>query len=64
MSIELFTILSYRRKNAKDVYIFRERGMDIDIQDTLTLRTYSDIILKNEMLEENFVPKGIAVITF
>jgi hypothetical protein len=46
------------------IYLERERGMDIDIQDTLTLRTYSDIILKNEMLEENFVPKGIGVITF
>jgi hypothetical protein len=46
------------------IYLERERGMDIDIQDTLTLRTYSDIILNNEMLEENFVPKGIGVITF
>jgi hypothetical protein len=52
---------SYRRKNAKDV-IYLERG--IDIQGTLTVRAYSDIILKNEMLEENFVPKGIALITF
>ena len=42
--------------------IYLERG--IDIQGTLTVRTYRDIILKNEMLEENFVPKGIAVITF
>lgn len=27
-------------------------------------QNYNNIILKNEMLEENFVPKGIAVITF
>ena len=46
------------------IYLERERERWMDIQDTLTLRTYSDIILKNEMLEENFVPKGIAVITF
>jgi hypothetical protein len=44
------------------MFVYLER--DIDIQGTLTVRTYSDIILKNEMLEENFVPKGIAVITF
>jgi hypothetical protein len=62
LSIELFTILFLTDVRMLKMFIYLERG--IDIQGTLTVRTYSDIILKNEMLEENFVPKGIAVITF